>query len=416
MHPNTTHIKEKIAKAETVEEKLKILEGAYEGETCYLFTCGPSFNDNWNDRVKQSLSDKLIVSVKQTYNEAAGIVDFHLLNSWNYQTYNYTEPKPIVLMERSDDDPPTPGVEADILFRIPDPRDFANRLATTFAFDRWLFSRQIHRPWGPGVVYELGIYLFVHLGVKEVVAMGWDLGELNVPYMKHFFREAASGSTENDGILNKPRIRPFEVSDIAESTRALYYWLRSKGIYLYIVSDRSLVDPVVPRISIFQDPASLPKYKTQLVCNGDFSSWQDNLPSFWQTHTKTELIAFANDTPGGEHSVKLNPPPKDNYNSLFQLLKMEPFFGGGRLKGTLKGMCTEPGKLGFVVACMRQEKDNNPIVFRAVHPGDGNWHELKIDQSIPTEVPITYLKFMVKLGAGSVKPAWVNRMTVTLEK
>jgi hypothetical protein len=416
MHPKTTHIKEKIDKAGSIEEKLKILEGAYEGETCYLLTCGPSFKENWNDRVKELLSRKLIISVKQTYNEAAGIVDFHLLNSWNYQPYEYKEPKPIVLMERADDDPPTPGIQADLLFRIPDPRDFANRLATSFAFDKWLFTRQIGRPWGPGVVYELGIYLLVHLGVKEVITLGWDLGELNVPHMKHFFKEEPPGAPQTDGILNKPRIRPFEVSDIAESTRALYYWLRSKGIYLYIVSDRSLVDPVVPRISLFQDPAKLPKYKTQLICNGDFSSWQNNMPSYWQTNINADLIVFSNDTPDNNPAVQLEPAQKENYNSIFQVLKMEPFFQGARLTGSAKARCDEPGKLGFVLACLRNNRDRDPIVFQKMHPGDGKWHELKVNQIIPADIPITHLKFMVKLGIGAAKPALLSQIAVSLEK
>jgi hypothetical protein len=416
MHPKTKYIKEKIDKAGSIEERIKLLEGAYEGETCYLLTCGPSFKENWNDRVRKLLSHKLIVSVKQTYNEAAEIVDFHLLNSWNYQTYNYKEPGPIVLAERANDDPPTPGMHADLMFHIPNPRDFANRLATTFAFDRWLFAKQIHRPWGPGVVYELGIYLLVHLGVKEVVTLGWDLGELNVPYMKHYFEEEPPGSTKSDGILNKPRIRPFEVSDIAESTRALYYWLRSQGIYLYVVSDRSLVDPVVPRISILQDPAQLPKYKTQLVCNGDFSSWQNDMPSYWQTDAKPELIAFASDTNGSSSSLQLKPAAKKKHNSIFQLLKMEPFFKGARLIGSVKARSDDPGKLGFVVACLRNNRDRNPIVFQTMHPGDGNWHNLKIDQTIPAHLPITHLKFMIKLGKGAKKTALVSQIAVNLEK
>jgi hypothetical protein len=358
----------------------------------------------------------LIISVKQTYIESADIVDFHLLNSWNYQIYDYKEPKPIVLMERADDDPPTPGIQADLLFHIPDPRDFANRLATAFAFDKWLFTKQIHRPWGPGVLYELGIYLLVHLGVKEVITLGWDLGELNVPYMKHFFKEEPPDSSKSDGIFNKPRIRPFEVSDIAESTRALYYWLRSKGIYLYVVSNHSLVDPVVPRISIFQDPARLPKYKTQLVCNGDFSSWQNNMPSYWQTDENVDFIALTNEKTDGSPVLQLKPAPKKKHNSIFQLLKMESFFKGARLMGSVKAMSDEPGKLGFVVACLRNSRDRDPIVFQTMHPGDGDWHELKINQIIPAHLPITHLKFMVKLGTGAEKPAVVSQIAVNLEK
>ena len=38
MHSKTKYIREKINNATSIEEKIKILEGAYEGETCYLLT------------------------------------------------------------------------------------------------------------------------------------------------------------------------------------------------------------------------------------------------------------------------------------------------------------------------------------------------------------------------------------------
>ncbi|MCK5058970.1 MAG: hypothetical protein KAT34_20150 [Candidatus Aminicenantes bacterium] len=416
MHPKTAQLREKIRDAASAAEKVNLLQGAYEGETCYLLTCGPSFKDNWSDEVKELLSDKLVVSVKQTYNEAAEIADFHLLNSWNYQPYDYKEPAPIVLFERADDDPPTPGTRPDLLFRIPDPRNFSKRLATTLAFDDWLFSKGLERPWGPGVVYELGIYLFVHLGVKEIIAMGWDLGELNVPVMTHYFKEEAPGSRKPDGILNKPRIRPFEVQDIAESTRALYYWFRSKGIYLYIVSDRSLIDPVVPRVSIFSDTKKLAKYTTELICNGNFSTWNRNMPLYWETNADTRLISRSEKTPDGTSGVELKPAGRKKYNSIFQFLKSETFFQGGRFKATARVKAYEPGKLSFSTACLRDSRDREPVMFKTDHPGDGQWQDLEISGTIPVDIPVSHLKFTVMLRAGAKEPALIKEVNVTFEK
>ena len=209
------------------------------------------------------LSDKLVVAVKQTYNLVPEAVDFHLLNSWNYQEYRYREPEPIILMGKGSRDPETPGARPDLLFDIPevDKRDYSERitLAKHRCFDDFLFSKTLDRPWGPGIVYELGIYLAVHLGVSELVAFGWDLGELDSTVMKHFFdvgdvpwiqrvRELV-GRILGDRLHNKPRIDPGEVKMIADSTRDMYYWLKAKGVDLKIVSDRSLIDSCVPRIS-----------------------------------------------------------------------------------------------------------------------------------------------------------------------
>jgi hypothetical protein len=140
------------------------------------------------------------------------------------------------------------------------------------------------------------------------------------------------------------------------------------------------------------------------------------MPSYWQTNAYVNLIAFSSDTPGSSPALQLQPAPEENYNSIFQVLKMEPFFHGARLIGTTKARCGEPGKLVFAAACLRQVRDSNPIVFQAVHPGDGDWHELEINQIIPTDVLITHLKFIVKLRTGAVKPALVSQIAVSLEK
>lgn len=248
MHPKTDEIRRAIRQAWRLRTKVERLRGAYAGETAYVLTCGPSINDSWSDAVATFLRDKLVVSVKQTHDLAPTICDFHILNSWNYTRYAYEGEGPIVVAERALGDPRTPGMRPDLRFRIPRPRDFSERLATSGKFGDWTFDRSLDRPWGPGVMYELVFPLLVHAGVREIVTLGWDLGELDSPTMPHFFAEEPPDSGKSDGILNKPRIRDFEVDDIARSTKPLYEWLQSLGIDLYVISDRSLVDSAVPRL------------------------------------------------------------------------------------------------------------------------------------------------------------------------
>ena len=188
MHPKTESLKKEIQSRKTLQEKIDLLRGAYQGESCFMLTCGPSMKAFWNEDVKRFLADKLVISVKQTFNLAPELMDFQLLNSWNYEPYEYPEPGPIILSERADDDPETPGMKPDLMFRVGDPRNFEKRLATSFHFDQWRFDSNLERPWGPGVVYELGIYLMEHIGVREIVAMGWDLGELKLMCHGTFLR------------------------------------------------------------------------------------------------------------------------------------------------------------------------------------------------------------------------------------
>jgi hypothetical protein len=271
MHPRTPELMKQVRSAGSLEEKLAVLKNAYAGEPCYTLTCGPSMNAFWSERVRDFLKDKLVISVKQTYELAPEIMDYHVLNSWNYQPYQYADPQPIVFQERNGRDPDTPNSRPDLLFDIPEPSNLEKRLATTWRWDDFRFDRELARPWGPGVMYELAIYMWSHLGIREVTVMGWDLGELESKKMDHFFdqekgwRSRIREGLEKRGmkklaqsilappdqaVQNKPRIRPFEVKDIADSTKSLYEWLESNGIALRIVSDRSLVDACVPRVQI----------------------------------------------------------------------------------------------------------------------------------------------------------------------
>lgn len=271
MHPHTPDLMIALKSKQDLQEKLALLKNAYSGETCYVLTCGPSLNVFWNDRIRKLLSNKLVFAVKHAYDKVPGIADYHVLNSWNYKEYDYIDPKPIVFLEKNVRDPKTPGCEPDLLFDIPDPSNLEKRLATTYRWDDFRFDRELGRPWGPGVMYELVIYMWVHFGIKETIVLGWDLGELNSPKMDHFFDQEAPWKCLGKDIMtrlgmkgvarkwfppsdastcNKPKIRPFEVQDIAQSTSSLFYWLKDNGIDLKIVSDRSLIDACVPRITL----------------------------------------------------------------------------------------------------------------------------------------------------------------------
>ncbi|WP_158683334.1 hypothetical protein [Pseudoalteromonas sp. T1lg24] len=246
MHRFTNKIKKELRQKKDLQSKVDFLKNSYSGEDCIILTCGPSLADYWNAELEMYLKDKLVISVKQTFNLAPSIVDFHILNSWNYEKYEYGNYSPIVISERNEKDPETAGLHADLLFNVPSPSDFWSRLATTYEFDNYTFDKILDRPWGPGVMHELVFYLCVHLGVKNIVAFGWDLGVKNSKSMPHFFDVKKDPSN----LKNKPGIIPEEVDDIANSTAALYYWLRAKGIGLAIVSEQSLVADCIPRLNL----------------------------------------------------------------------------------------------------------------------------------------------------------------------
>ncbi|EIX7200284.1 hypothetical protein MK455_001725, partial [Campylobacter jejuni] len=83
----TSELKKQILCCSNLSNKMDLLKNKYKGDICYILTAGPSLNDIDKKNIKSKLRDKLVFSIKQTFNIAPEIVDFHLLNPWNYTLY-----------------------------------------------------------------------------------------------------------------------------------------------------------------------------------------------------------------------------------------------------------------------------------------------------------------------------------------
>ena len=80
MHKNTTNIKSKLQKYESIEERIDLLKNLYKDETAYLITCGPSLTTHDQQVLKDKLKDKLVICAKQSLNYLNDICDFHLVS------------------------------------------------------------------------------------------------------------------------------------------------------------------------------------------------------------------------------------------------------------------------------------------------------------------------------------------------
>jgi hypothetical protein len=259
---------------------VKFLKDKFKGEECYILTAGPSIKDYSSEYLKKKLKNKLVISVKQTYDLVDDIVDFHLLNPFNYRVYDYKKNNPIVVMVNLLTFPKfTPNSKEDLRFFIDRRKsNKKNSLAYNKNFDDYLLDNNLIRPFGPGIMYEIGIYLAVHLGVSSINVLGWDLGELKSNEIKRFYEnKGLLKKTEKKVInispflynmifirfinlynllkylmgykflLNNPGVSNKEASFIAQSTKQLYLWLKQKKIYLFIISKKSMIDEIVPR-------------------------------------------------------------------------------------------------------------------------------------------------------------------------
>ena len=97
---------------------------------------------------------------------------------------------------------------------------------------------------------ETVIFAAVHLGVKNIFALGWDLSASNIQEVEkydHFF-----GSTQK--LLNRGDMLDWEIQETREVTKDIFYWLKERGINLHLVSTQSSLYENIPRIRIEDIP------------------------------------------------------------------------------------------------------------------------------------------------------------------
>ncbi len=270
MHPTTLKLREQLlSPTATPEEKVGLLHNAYAGEACFILACGPSLAEYKPEELTALLRGKLVLCIKQAFDFVETEADFLLLNSWNFRSYDFARGRPVVVRESGMADPPV-FLDGDIEMKIPKPSSRDDQLALSKKFDDYTFSRQIDRPWGPGVLYELGFYLAEHMGCAKVVTLGWDVGVKNSPQMPHFYDTTSSDTVrvirqareiedlaernrflhDRGVVYNRPRIIPEEVDDCAAVSGDWANWLNGKGIELKVVSQLSLAADFIPRTRI----------------------------------------------------------------------------------------------------------------------------------------------------------------------
>ena len=246
-------IKKSISAEHALENKLKHLEGAFEGETCYILNCGPSLKHYSPDYLREKLGDKLVLAVKMAYNYCPEIVDIHLFNCCNMPVpvddVHYHYPPADVISIGSSNYPEgtvwSRQQPTDIFFKIPIRTTVDGFLCDERNFDDYLLRDTVNRPVGPGIMYETVLHTAVHLGVSKIVVLGWDLGgnPRNPMDFDHFY-------DNDEQIFNRGDMFGPEVEWARASMKDMYKWLQSRGVELSIASNISRISLTIPRTRI----------------------------------------------------------------------------------------------------------------------------------------------------------------------
>lgn len=262
---DASDIRDLIALGEPLAQ-LDAIANRAAGQDVVILSCGPSLSEYTPDRLQELLSGRCVMAVKQAYDVVPAAIDFQLLNTWNSQRYDYSRHRPFIIREGAVGDPPVFG-ESDLDLTVERPSALSEQLARKQNFSDFQFGVTLTRPWGPGVLYEVGFYLAQHLGARRVVTLGWDVGARNSSVMPHFYDRPDPHKTavlaeaarlrsiqeknrhlhEHGVLYNKPRIIPDEVETCIAASAGWYRYLQASGIDLVVVSNGSLVSPEIPR-------------------------------------------------------------------------------------------------------------------------------------------------------------------------
>jgi hypothetical protein len=145
------------------------IANAYFGETAYVLSCGPSLDKVWDEKLKGFLADKLIISVKQAHDKAPEITDFHLYNEVRMKEYDYPGDTIRISCSKFSRDHPS-----HIHYPVREYK-WEKTLFVTNQYERWDLAKSYERPWGVGIMFELGLFLPVYLGCKRMLIMGFDM-------------------------------------------------------------------------------------------------------------------------------------------------------------------------------------------------------------------------------------------------
>ena len=220
--------------------KIKSLQNSEQGRDCYILGCGPSLSKYDNQEIREDLKTKLVFSIKQAYNNFKEETDFHFWNCSNLPIdymnipYRYADHRPKVVVASSNYPKGhrwSTEQEIDLFFKVPLIEQIGGRdntLAAKRNYDDFLLEKTgEQRLTGPGIMLESVLHTAIHVGVRSITTIGWDLDK----HGSHFYKEEDKAFMDNKGCEI-----PWDIILNAEAVPSIKEWVESKNIKLNILS------------------------------------------------------------------------------------------------------------------------------------------------------------------------------------
>lgn len=251
----------KIKGVSSYEEAVSKLKDAAKDETAYLVTCGPSLTTHNREELLSKLDGKLVIACKQAYEYVKEVASFHLLSVYNYQPYEYYSNDTIrhwqltaMNMANEVERINNWGQRMDIALPCYSTPWVQKHQSTSYTreFKNWELYNEGKLVWGPGIMYESGFPLALHLGVKKIITIGWDIGDLSKygegkmavdqnwldQHATDLYKADVGGGPERE-----------ELENTIGCTKEMYDYFLDKNVEVHILSNTNPADERFKRIT-----------------------------------------------------------------------------------------------------------------------------------------------------------------------
>ena len=118
--------------------------------------------------------------------------------------------------------------------------------------DDYTLDKTLVRWYGPGIMFQTAIHLAVHLGVKSITTLGWDIADMSSfcdnPYGDSFQKHSYK---DKSNIVYAPTpTNKHEAETVIKSTKFLNEWLMSKNIDFKIISETNPAHESIERVTL----------------------------------------------------------------------------------------------------------------------------------------------------------------------
>ena len=244
-------------------QRIQYLKDKAKGETVYLVTPGPSLTTHNREKLLEKLEGKTVIALKQAYEYVKEVTTIHGMSAYSYQPYKYD--RDVIVhwqltamnlqgeLHRIQNEWKHQIDMAIPVYSTPWVQKHET-IAFTRNFDNWLQYSEGKAVWGPGIMYETGFPLAIHMGAKEIVTIGWDIGDLSKFEARDGYTLDDAWHDEHASSLYKIKAGGgpdyTELKETIDCTKEMYDWFLEKQIKVRILSNTSPADERFERITL----------------------------------------------------------------------------------------------------------------------------------------------------------------------